>query len=68
MGRNLDEDGGEAGIRTLGTPKGATDFESAPFDRSGTSPNAGDITRWPGTAQPGLSGGQARGGRRNSTG
>ena len=32
--------GGEAGIRTLGPPKGSTDFESAPFDHSGTSPRA----------------------------
>ena len=30
--------GGEAGIRTLGTPKGTTVFETAPIDRSGTSP------------------------------
>ncbi len=30
--------GGERGIRTLGTSKGTTDFESAPFDHSGTSP------------------------------
>ena len=30
--------GGEGGIRTLGTSKGTTDFESAPFDHSGTSP------------------------------
>ncbi len=30
--------GGEAGIRTLGTPKCSTVFETAPFDRSGTSP------------------------------
>ena len=32
------ENGGEGGIRTLGTRKGTTVFETAPFDRSGTSP------------------------------
>ena len=32
------ECGGEGGIRTLGTRKGTTVFETAPFDRSGTSP------------------------------
>lgn len=26
-------------IRTPGTPKGTTDFESAPFDHSGSSPD-----------------------------
>ncbi len=30
--------GGEAGIRTLGTRMGTTVFETAPFNRSGTSP------------------------------
>ena len=30
--------GGETGIRTLGPRKGSTVFETAPFDRSGTSP------------------------------
>ena len=30
--------GGEGGIRTPGSPKGTTDFESAPFGHSGTSP------------------------------
>ena len=30
--------GGEGGIRTLGTHKGTTVFETAPIDRSGTSP------------------------------
>ncbi len=30
--------GGEGGIRTLGTPKGTTVFETAPFNHSGTSP------------------------------
>ena len=30
--------GGETGIRTLGARKGTTVFETAPFDRSGTSP------------------------------
>ena len=29
---------GEAGIRTLGTREGSTVFETAPFNRSGTSP------------------------------
>ena len=31
--------GRETGIRTLGTLAGTTDFESVPFDHSGTSPN-----------------------------
>ncbi len=30
--------GGEGGIRTPGPRKGSLDFESSPFDRSGTSP------------------------------
>ncbi len=30
--------GGETGIRTLGGRKPTTVFETAPFDRSGTSP------------------------------
>lgn len=30
--------GGEGGIRTPGTRKGTTDFESVPFGHSGTSP------------------------------
>ena len=30
--------GGETGIRTLGAREGTTVFETAPFDRSGTSP------------------------------
>jgi hypothetical protein len=30
--------GGEGGIRTHGTREGTTVFETAPFDRSGTSP------------------------------
>lgn len=30
--------GGEGGIRTLGTIASSTVFETAPFDRSGTSP------------------------------
>ena len=30
--------GGEGGIRTLGTIARTTVFETAPFDRSGTSP------------------------------
>ena len=33
--------GGEGGIRTPGPPEGTTDFESAPFGHSGTSPGAG---------------------------
>ena len=32
--------GRETGIRTLGTFAGTTDFESAPFDHSGTSPRS----------------------------
>ncbi len=35
---------GEAGIRTLGPQKGAAVFETAPFDRSGTSPDFQLIT------------------------
>src|SRR5580704_10628447 len=31
--------GGEGGIRTLGTHKGTTVFETVPIDRSGTSPD-----------------------------
>ncbi|GAN62610.1 hypothetical protein AA0313_2753 [Acetobacter indonesiensis NRIC 0313] len=31
-------DGGETGIRTLGTIASTTVFETAPFDRSGISP------------------------------
>ena len=31
--------GGEGGIRTLGTRKSSTVFETAPFDHSGTSPS-----------------------------
>ena len=31
-------DGGERGIRTLGTLTRSTVFETAPFDHSGTSP------------------------------
>ncbi len=30
--------GGEGGIRTHGSPEGSLDFESSPFDHSGTSP------------------------------
>ena len=33
------KNGGEGGIRTLGTRKGTTVFETAPFDHSGTSPH-----------------------------
>ncbi len=32
--------GGEGGIRTHGPRKGTTVFETAPFGRSGTSPNS----------------------------
>ena len=35
--------GGGGGIRTHGTPKGTTVFETVPFDRSGTPPQA---DRW----------------------
>jgi hypothetical protein len=31
-------EGGESGIRTLGVIAGTTVFETAPFDRSGNSP------------------------------
>ena len=41
---NQQVSGGEAGIRTLGTRKGTTVFETAPFDRSGTSPSL--TMRW----------------------
>ena len=36
--------GGEIGIRTLGTGEGTTDFESVPFGHSGISPTARIIT------------------------
>ena len=32
------DNGGETGIRTLGTREGSTVFETAPIDHSGTSP------------------------------
>jgi hypothetical protein len=35
----LKNNGGETGIRTLGTREGSTVFETAPFDHSGTSPH-----------------------------
>jgi hypothetical protein len=35
------ENGGEGGIRTLGTLAGSTVFETAPIDHSGTSPLRG---------------------------
>ena len=35
---NSRSSGGETGIRTLGPREGSTVFETAPFDRSGTSP------------------------------
>ena len=36
---------GEAGIRTLGPQKRSTVFETAPFDRSGTSPDFQLVTK-----------------------
>ena len=36
------ESGGEGGIRTHGTLAGTTVFETAPFDRSGTSPQSSE--------------------------
>ncbi len=39
------ENGGETGIRTLGTLSGSTVFETAPFDHSGTSPRFGVVRR-----------------------
>ena len=38
--RLLDLHGGETGIRTLGRLAPTTVFETAPFDHSGTSPQA----------------------------
>ena len=35
--------GGEGGIRTHGGVSPTTVFETAPFDRSGTSPSAGHL-------------------------
>ena len=35
--------GGEGGIRTHGTRKGSTVFETAPIDHSGTSPRLGVV-------------------------
>src|ERR1700749_834894 len=43
--------GGEGGIRTLGTHKGTTVFETAPIDRSGTSPTR-QRRRQPSTGYP----------------
>gem|GEM_PF-5711837 len=37
-GHRLAAYGGKAGIRTLGTRKGTTVFETAPIDHSGTFP------------------------------
>ncbi len=37
------ENGGETGIRTLGTLAGTTVFETAPFNHSGTSPRYFEI-------------------------
>ncbi len=39
--------GGEGGIRTLGTLAGTTVFETAPIDRSGTSPLCATIVPKP---------------------
>jgi hypothetical protein len=36
---SLKPTGGEGGIRTHGTRKGTTVFETAPIDHSGTSPH-----------------------------
>lgn len=38
LGESCRGSGGETGIRTLGAQLGTTVFETAPFDRSGTSP------------------------------
>lgn len=38
--KTLAGEGGKRGIRTLGTRKGTTVFETAPFDRSGISPES----------------------------
>ena len=43
--------GGEGGIRTLGTLAGTTVFETAPIDRSGTSPRSAQVND---AALPGL--------------
>jgi hypothetical protein len=47
--RLLLEDGGEGGIRTHGTRKGTTVFETVPIDHSGTSPQSA-----PDTGQAGI--------------
>ena len=39
--RKARKSGGEAGIRTLGGLAPSLDFESSPFNRSGTSPKTG---------------------------
>jgi hypothetical protein len=44
MVRKLHLFGGERGIRTLGTPKGSTVFETAPIDHSGISPEYNSFT------------------------
>ena len=38
-GKHFMENGGEAGIRTLGAREGSTVFETAAFDHSATSPH-----------------------------
>ena len=42
--RSIKVFGGETGIRTLGAREGTTVFETAPFDRSGTSPTMASLT------------------------
>ncbi len=46
------DNGGEAGIRTLGTRKGSTVFETAPFDHSGTSPTTQSLHFKPTSRNP----------------
>ena len=48
----LFNNGGEIGIRTLGTGEGTTDFESVPFGHSGISPTARIITTLSQEANP----------------
>ena len=54
--------GGEGGIRTLGTLAGTTVFETAPIDRSGTSPRCTTTTTPPGPSYRQAGGGDADGG------
>lgn len=46
------ENGGEGGIRTLGTITRTTVFETAPFDHSGTSPHMSWAWSWPFSGLP----------------